>query len=156
MIENYLHIMNESLQKKNVLLDSIAATCEKQEQLLKQDELPFGEFDALMTEKDAQAAELTRLDEGFESLYEKVREQLQNGKEQHREQILSMQALIREITEKSNHIQTMEERNKQSMEGHLRKERNRLQKNRKASAAAYNYYKSANGGERHSILDKKN
>ena len=156
MIENYLNIMNDSLQKKNALLDSIVATCEKQEQLLKQDELPFGEFDALMTEKDAQAAELTRLDEGFESLYEKVREQLQNGKEQYREQILSMQALIREITEKSNHIQTMEERNKQSMEGHLRKERNKLQKSRKASAAAYNYYKTANNGERHSILDKKN
>lgn len=156
MIENYLNIMNESLQKKNALLDKIAENCEKQEALLKQEELSFPEFDALMTEKDGQAAELSRLDDGFESLYEKVRKQLQDGKEQYRNQILSMQVLIQKITEKSNHIQTMEERNKQSMEAHLRKERGKLQMSRQASAAAYNYYKSVSGGERHSILDKKN
>lgn len=156
MIENYLNIMNESLQKKSALLDKIAENCEKQEALLKQEKLSFPEFDALMTEKDRQAAELSKLDDGFESLYEKVREQLQGGKEQYRNQILSMQALIQKITEKSNHIQTMEERNKQGMEMHLRKERGKLQHNRQASAAAYNYYKSTNGGERYSILDKKN
>lgn len=156
MIENYLNIMNESLQKKNALLDKIAENCKKQEALLKQEELSFPEFDALMTEKDGQAAELSKLDDGFEGLYEKVRKQLQDEKEQYRNQILSMQALIQEITEKSNHIQTMEERNKQSMEGHLRKERGKLQMSRQASAAAYNYYKSASSGERHSILDKKN
>lgn len=156
MIENYLNIMNESLQKKNALLDKITENCEKQEALLKQEELSFPEFDALMTEKDRQAAELSKLDDGFEALYEKVKEQLQNGKEQYRQQILSMQALIKEITEKSNHIQAMEERNKYSMETHLRKERGKLQMSRQASAAAYNYYKSASSGERHSILDKKN
>ena len=91
MIENYLNIMNESLQKKNTLLDKITENCEKQEALLKQEELSFPEFDALMTEKDRQAAELSKLDDGFEVLYEKVKEQLQNGKEQYRQQILSMQ-----------------------------------------------------------------
>lgn len=156
MIENYLNIMNESLQKKNTLLDKITENCEKQEALLKQEELSFPEFDALMTEKDRQAAELSKLDDGFEVLYEKVKEQLQNGKKQYRQQILSMQALIKEITEKSNHIQAMEERNKYSMEAHLRKERGKLQMSRQASVAAYNYYKSASSGERHSILDKKN
>ncbi len=156
MIESYLNIMNDSLQKKKDLLDKIAITCEKQEQLLKQERLSFSEFDALMAEKENQAAELSKLDDGFESLYEKVKEQLQNGKEQYRTQILSMQTIIKEITEKSNHIQAMEERNKQGMEMHLRKERGKLQQSRQASAAAYNYYKSANSGERHSILDKKN
>ena len=39
MIENYLNIMNESLQKKNALLDKITENCEKQEALLKQEEL---------------------------------------------------------------------------------------------------------------------
>lgn len=156
MIESYLNIMNDSLQKKKDLLDKIIVTCEEQEQLLRQEQFSFSEFDALMTEKEKQAAELSRLDDGFEALYEKVKEQLQNGKDQYRTQILSMQALIKEITEKSNHIQTLEERNKQGMEIHLRKERGKLQQNRQASAAAYNYYKSANSGERHSILDKKN
>ena len=110
MIDNYLNIMYESLKKKNALLDKIAENCEKQEILLKQEELSFPEFDALMTEKDGQATELSRLDDGFEMLYEKVKEQLQTGKEQYRPQILFMQALIKEITKKSNHIQAMEKR----------------------------------------------
>ena len=66
-----------------------------------------------------------------------------------------MQALIRSITDKSNHIQAMEERNRQGMEMQLQKERTRLQKNRQASAAAYNYYKNMSG-ERISVMDTKN
>ena len=76
MIQNYLHIMEESLQKKDVLLDKITDVCERQEVLLKEDSFSLEEFDKLMETKGKLAEELNRLDDGFESLYEKVREQL--------------------------------------------------------------------------------
>lgn len=155
MIQNYLHIMEESLQKKDVLLDKITDVCERQEVLLKEDSFSLEEFDKLMETKGKLAEELNRLDDGFESLYEKIREQLQGDRQQYRNEIRHMQALIRSITDKSNHIQTMEERNRQGMEMQLRKERTRLQKNRQASAAAYNYYKNMSG-ERISVMDTKN
>ena len=155
MIKNYLHIMEESLQKKDALLDQITKACEKQDVLLKKENFDMEEFDNLMEIKGNLAEELSRLDNGFESLYDKVREQLQVSKEQYRDEIRHMQVLIQSITDKSNHIQTMEERNKQSMEMHLQKERGRLQKNRQTSAAAYNYYKNMSG-ERTSIMDTKN
>ncbi len=155
MIQNYLHIMEESLQKKDALLDKITDVCERQEVLLKEDSFSLEEFDKLMETKGKLAEELNRLDDGFESLYEKIREQLQGDRQQYRNEIRHMQALIRSITDKSNHIQTMEERNRQGMEMQLRKERTRLQKNRQASAAAYNYYKNMSG-ERISVMDTKN
>lgn len=155
MIQNYLHIMEESLQKKDALLDKITDVCERQEVLLKEDSFSLEEFDKLMETKGKLAEELNRLDDGFESLYEKVREQLQGDRQQYRNEIRHMQALIRSITDKSNHIQAMEERNRQGMEMQLRKERTRLQKNRQASAAAYNYYKNMSG-ERISVMDTKN
>lgn len=155
MIQNYLHIMEESLQKKDALLDKITDVCERQEVLLKEDSFSLEEFDKLMETKGKLAEELNRLDDGFESLYEKIREQLQGDRQQYRNEIQHMQALIRSITDKSNHIQTMEERNRQGMEMQLRKERTRLQKNRQASAAAYNYYKNMSG-ERISVMDTKN
>lgn len=155
MIQNYLHIMEESLQKKDALLDKITDVCERQEVLLKEDSFSLEEFDKLMETKGKLAEELNRLDDGFESLYEKIREQLQGDRQQYRNEIRHMQALIRSITDKSNHIQTMEERNRQGMEMQLRKERTRLQKNRQASAAAYKYYKNMSG-ERISVMDTKN
>lgn len=155
MIQNYLHIMEESLQKKDALLDKITDVCERQEVLLKEDSFSLEEFDKLMETKGKLAEELSRLDDGFESLYEKVREQLQGDRQQYRNEIRHMQALIRSITDKSNHIQAMEERNRQGMEMQLQKERTRLQKNRQASAAAYNYYKNMSG-ERISVMDTKN
>lgn len=155
MIQNYLHIMEESLQKKDALLDKITDVCERQEVLLKEDSFSLEEFDKLMETKGKLAEELNRLDDGFESLYAKVREQLQGDRQQYRNEIRHMQALIRSITDKSNHIQTMEERNRQGMEMQLRKERTRLHKNRQTSAAAYNYYKNMSG-ERISVMDTKN
>ena len=147
MIQNYLHIMEESLQKKDALLDKITDVCERQEVLLKEDSFSLEEFDKLMETKGKLAEELNRLDDGFESLYEKVREQLQGDRQQYRNEIRHMQALIRSITDKSNHIQAMEERNRQGMEMQLQKERGRLQ--------AYNYYKNMSG-ERISVMDTKN
>ena len=155
MIENYVSVMEESLKKKNGILDRIAEVCRKQEALLREESFPLEEFDRLMDEKGELAEELEKLDDGFEALYERTGKQLQDEKEKFKVQIRHMQELITEITEKTNNIQTTEERSKQSMEMHLRNERSRLQKNRKTSAAAYNYYKNLNNTETSSMLDTK-
>ena len=83
MIENYLSVMEESLQKKDAILDCIMDACKKQENLLKEDKLSLEDFDHLMDKKDEFAKDLEKLDDGFESLYEKVGEQLKNDKEKY-------------------------------------------------------------------------
>ena len=53
------------------------------------------------------------LDEGFDQIYERVREELNTNKDQYQEQIQKLQELIRSITAESNSIQAEEQRNYQ-------------------------------------------
>lgn len=56
---------------------------------------------------------LEQLDTGFESLYDKVKEELESNRDIHKEQIRQMQELIRALTELNMQIQATEARNKE-------------------------------------------
>ncbi len=142
MIENYLGILEESLQKKLVVLDEIAAYNTAQEQLLKKDKISVEELDENMQCKDELIQKLTALDDGFETLYERIKEQLIGNKDTYKEQIRRLQELIARITEKNVSIQAQEERNKKLVETYFARERSQLRQNRQVSKAAYGYYKS--------------
>lgn len=142
MIENYLEILENSLCKKSSVLDEIIMYNNLQEQLLKQKKLSAEELDENMNQKDALIQRLTELDEGFESLYERIKEQLQVNRETYKDQIRHLQGLISQVTEKSVSIQVQEARNKKLLEDYFVNERGQLRQGRKSSKAAYGYYKS--------------
>ncbi len=144
MIENYLRILEESLLKKIAVLDEISSYNKGQAELLKQTSVSFDDLDVNMKYKDELIQKLTELDEGFELLYERVREQLLENKELYKGQIKHLQDLISQITEKSVSIQAQEARNKKMIEDYLAKEKRQLRHGRQASKAAYDYYKSMN------------
>lgn len=156
-MENYLEILEDSLRQKIAVLDEILALDEKQEQLLKQEKLPLESFDKLVDEKDVLAEKLTKLDDGFETLYTRVKNQLQDHKEAYRDRIAAMQKLIAEITEKTVSIQAKEERNKNLLTTQLAGLRQDLNRNRRNSRAAYDYYKnmSNTNAVRAQFLDQK-
>lgn len=141
MIENYLGILEESLEKKISVLDEIAEYNNSQEKLLKQDKVSLAELDDNMNGKDELIRKVTELDEGFELLYERIKEQLLSDKEAYGPQIRRLQELISQVTEKSVSIQAQEARNKKQVESYFARERGQL---RQASKAAYGYYKSMN------------
>ena len=144
MIENYLGILEESLQKKLLVLNEIIEYNNKQEKLLKQENVSLDELDDNMNQKDVLIQKLLKLDEGFEVLYERIREQLINNKEKYKEQIKRLQNMISEVTEKSVSIQAQETRNKKMIEDYFRKGKQQLRQGRQASKAAYDYYKNMN------------
>lgn len=139
-MENYLSVLEDSLGRKAVVLDDIMALSEEQEKLLKQEKLDLEAFDELIDKKDALAEELTRLDDGFEALYDRIKNQLQDNKEAYRAQITAMQKLIAKITEKTVSIQAKEERNKELLSKQLATLRQDMKQNRRTSKAAYDYY----------------
>ena len=87
MIENYLGILEESLEKKVLVLDEIEDYTAEQESLLKQEKVSMEELDANMGQKDELIQKLTALDDGFETLYERVKEQLSTNKDAYKDQI---------------------------------------------------------------------
>lgn len=116
MISNYLQVLEESLRKKLAALDRVESLCVEQEKLLKAPSFSEEAFDASMEEKGALIDELNRLDEGFESLYGHIREELPAQKEKYKTQIAALQQLVKDVTDKSVSIQAQEARNKALME----------------------------------------
>lgn len=141
-MENYLKILEDSLQRKLSVLEEISQYNQDQEKLLKKQDVSLEELDDNMSKKDELIEKLTELDQGFETLYERVREQLLDGKDAYKAQIKKMQELISQVTEKSVSIQAQEARNKKLVEKYFSEERAQLKHDRQTSKAAYNYYKN--------------
>lgn len=147
MIENYLDVLEESLKQKSEILDEVARYSGRQEELLKQESMSLEEFDACVDKKDELIQKLSRMDEGFETLYERIKEQLAQGREAYRDRIARLQQLIREVTAKSVSIQAQEARNKEALQRYFTNERSRMRTGRMASKAAYDYYKNMSNTE---------
>lgn len=144
-MDSYLKILEDSLLKKIRVLDDIAAYNEEQRKIFSEGNADIDKFDEYMDKKEELINALSRLDEGFETLYERVAEQLKDNKVLYARQIKRLQQLVKEITDKSVSIQAQEARNKTLIEEYFAKERLNLRNNRRTSKAAYDYYKSMSG-----------
>ena len=102
------------------------------------------EFDTAIEEKGKLIARVNKLDEGFETLYANVAEELRSNKEAYAEQIKVLQQLVKEVTDMSVEIQAQEARNKALIEEYFAKERAGIRQNRKNSKVALDYYRSMN------------
>lgn len=154
-MDNYLKILEESLLKKKKVLQQIIEVNQNQAELLKKDPFDVDAYDRCVDQKDEMIAELSRLDEGFENLYNRIREQMLQDKDKHKEQIKVLQSLIGEITELSVSIQAQESRNKAAVEKYFTTQRKELGKGRKASKVAYGYYQNKAGIADSYFMDTK-
>lgn len=157
MLNNYLTILEESLKKKAGILDRIQELNQAQMELFKTEKPDLEKYDGYVEEKSDCIAKIEKLDEGFETVYEKVKKELMTNQNLHAEQIKRLQALISLVTEKSVSIQAQENRNKDMVTAYFKKEREGIREGRKASKAAYGYYQSLSkaGRENSSIMDFK-
>lgn len=144
MAEQYINILEESLKKKNEVLDEIILKNKEQKEILEAAEFDPEAFDANTDAKGELIERLNLLDSGFEKVYERVKQELAENKEMHRDQIKRLQEYIRQITEKSVSIQTTEQRNRQLVEAKFRKEREKIQLGKNSMNVAKQYYNNMN------------
>lgn len=142
MTENYLKVLEESLEKKLRIMAKIREYNLEQEQIFRASSADLEKFDEYVDKKGELIEELTALDNGFEKLYRNVSAELQGNREKYAAQIKRLQELVAEVTEESVSIQAQEARNKKLVEDFFRRERFNLAQSRKTSKAAYDYYKS--------------
>ena len=141
-MDNYLKILEESLRKKLQVLDEIQAYNEKQKQVFQSDSVELDEFDAAVEEKGKLIEQVSKLDEGFETIYSSVAKELDSNREKYTKQIQILKQLIQQVTDKGVSVQAQEARNKALIESYFAKQRNQLRQGRQASKVAYDYYKS--------------
>ena len=125
-MKRYLNMMIESLEKKLAVLEEIQEANVQQSALLKAEPFDQEAFDRTMDVKGEQIEKLDSLDEGFDNLYQQVRELLPAHKEEFHDEIAGMQDLIRKISEKSVSIQVGEQRNKAALESVIKRENGKL------------------------------
>ncbi len=143
----YLELLEESLVKKIGVLNRIGEFNLKQRELFTTfTESPdFEQFDSYIEEKDKLIDELNSLDDGFESLYERVAETLKADRAGNAAKIKRLQDLIREVTDKSSELQAQEADNKKLIEKYFNSVRDGIGKGRTSLNAAYSYMQAQRG-----------
>lgn len=137
-------ILVESLEKKSRILDEIMKENETQERLFKQEELDMEALDASTDRMGELAEKLELLDEGFESVYDRIRQELLENKSAYRTEIKRMQELIAVITEKVVSINAARMRNKLQAENCFKKSRQQIGKASSKMKVSQNYYNNMN------------
>lgn len=153
----YINILSDTLVKKISIIDSLINVTLKQEEYLDQIPPDIDGFEQSLPEKSELIDLLNQLDEGFERIYDHVSEEIRNNKNQHKDQIIYLQSLIKQVTDKSAKLQTSEVRNKGKIEIYFSGIKTEIRTFKKSSQSASSYYKNmANQYQGESFfLDKK-
>jgi len=144
MSQSSVQILRESLEKKNRVLDEIIRENGVQEKILGAEELDMDALDASTDRLASLAEQLEQLDDGFEALYDRTREELVANKESYRGEIKVMQGLIGQITDKVVKINAARMRNERQAKVQFQKTRDQIGKAASKVRASRNYYNNMN------------
>lgn len=144
MNQSSVQILLQSLEKKNKLLDQMILQNSVQEGILKQEEFDMDAFDAAIDKQGSYVEELDRLDQGFEAVYDRTREELINNKEQYSTEIKRMKEQIQQITDKIVTLNAGNMRNKMLAENQFKKKKHEISNGVSKNRAARNYYNNMN------------
>ena len=143
MIEqNYLQLLIQSLEKKITVLDHIIQLNDDQKNLLVMEEVDLDEWNGIIEEKAKSIDQINFLDEGFEEVYNRVKDLLSSRREEFQEEIRILQGLIGKVTDRSVQVQTGEQRNKELAQLQFGKIKKTLRTVRQTSQAVQSYSNS--------------
>lgn len=157
MEADYMNIMIESLEKKRDVLGRIIEMNRQQKLLLSDPNLLPEDFEKNIDNKSSLVDQLNLLDSGFEKLFERVREVLNENREKYADEIRKMQSLIKEITEQTNTVQTQEIRNREDAARKFAEVREQVKGVRNSQKVVHQYYQNMMGQKSFSsqVIDNK-
>ena len=144
MENHYVQVLIDTIHKKEAVLHQILEITKQQEALSKRDTYASDEMEEAMNEKEILIARLNYLDDGFESVYDRIRSELRNHMENYRQEIGILQDAIRRCTETGNEIQILEERNRNRFSMLFSNARSQYATYRTQANVAQNYHKMMN------------
>ena len=140
--ENYLQIMIDSLLKKIEILKKVSELNEQQSALLDDKEFDGDKLQSNMESKATYIDELNSLDEGFQAVFDRVKEDVEEYKADYKELIIRLQELIREATSLSATIQAQESRNKVRVDIKFRQLKDNAKTAKRSVSMANKYYQN--------------
>ena len=140
--KDYITALKQGLEKKIQILDKIIEENALQRQLLADPELDPDDFEKNLNDKAALVEQLTMLDDGFDAVYERVREELQQNRAAYAVDITCMQKYISTIMEKSTQIQTEEQRNRELVVQKFASVKKQIREVKSSHKAVNEYYQN--------------
>lgn len=140
--QTYIDVLKDSLDKKVKVLDKLLEKSLLQGTIISTSQFNSEEFDEAYEEKEGLILQLNELDEGFEQIYDHVQDALSNDKVEHREDIIQLQNMIRQITDKSTELQSIEIENKKNLDLIFTNRKKEIKDYKINSQTASSYYKN--------------
>jgi len=141
----YIRMMLDVLSKKEIYLSKLLELTKEQESLLKEEEFNEAEFALVIEKKSGSLRKLEELDNGFQSIYNRVEEELKSNKNEYKDQILEMQELITVVTDLGVKLSALEEKNKAALELKLQNRKQNIRQFKVSKQTADKYYKNMIG-----------
>lgn len=140
--ENYVLMLEESLEKKIDILRQLQLLSEQQTEILSDYESTPEAFEQTVEKKAQLIEKLEMLDAGFETVFARVEKELTAHKEENRDAVLRMKDKIREITDRSSRLQVTEQHNREIAEGRFANIRTQARELRQSGKAVSTYYQN--------------
>ena len=147
-VDDYVQIMVESLSKKSELLDKIIRSNEEQHECVANksfDEVDWDSFNLIVEQKQQVIDRIVKMDDGFQTLYDRVKEQLNEDKDKYADEIREIQRLIGIITDQGAKITTGEERNRKIIEKTFSNRKKEIKRTRNSLKVASSYAQTMSG-----------
>lgn len=153
----YVNIMQESLLRKKQYLEQILELTREQEQIARAEKFDEDAFGTAIDKKEVLIDNVNEIDKGFSSVYDRVRAEVLSDQELYRDELGSMQTLIKECVDLGMEIEVLEERNRAVLEQVFAVGFQGIRQVKQSKQIANKYYKSmSNGNVNDSMLyDRK-
>ena len=142
-MRNEINILIESLEKKKEILNEILTNSERQLEIINSEQPDLEEFDRSVDQKTELVQKMDQNDQGFDRVFNRIKNALIDDQAQYSAEIRTMQGLIREILDLGSEIHNTETRTQDRLGQYLKDNKSRLRKGRRDSKAVFDYYKQA-------------
>lgn len=144
MADNYVQVLIDTLTEKELTLRKILEITKLQEELSKKDTYAMEDMEKTLDEKEIQISRVNYLDEGFQSVYERIRSELRKNNDKYKVEIAALQDKIRICMDIANEIQVLEDRNRNRFSALFAKTRKQYTTSKTQANVAQNYAKIMN------------
>lgn len=117
--KTYVMILKDSISNKVHVLEKLMELTKRQGELARSGNPDVREFDDLLDEKGQQIDMLNMLDDGFVSIYEKVKDEITDNAAIYKNELLEIRKMIDKATDIGVRLEALEHENKQYIEAFI-------------------------------------
>ena len=141
-IKTYMSLLLDTVSKKEDLLNQLILETIKQSNCFQENEMKEEKYDEIYHHKMELIKEVETLDEGFQTLYERIKDEMKVNRYEYEQEIKELQNKIRSVTDKVIRLQKLESDNKLKFQVFLNGQRKKIKDYTVSKRTSATYYKN--------------